>query len=145
MVCLQQLYREVLLMKHLTFVSASVLIFGTVCMVSATSPTPTTHSSQGGTNQPKTFSQAAPKPNLHQINTRLRAQWKLIQQGVKSGKVTKDQASALRSDLKSVRQQEVGFIKQDGKQDLTTDQVSQLSALLDKNSTTLGESSSTKN
>ena len=78
-------------------------------------------------------------PQMHQINLRLRAQWKLIQQGIKSGKITQAQAANLRTDLKSVRQQEMAFFKTNGNHTLTTDQESQLNQSLNKNSATLGE------
>src|ERR1039457_257383 len=76
-------------------------------------------------------------PQIHQINTRLRTQWKLIQQGVKSGKITQAQAANLRADLKSVRQQETVYFKQNGNHTLTADQENQLNQSLNKNSSTL--------
>ena len=94
------------------------------------------------------FVQAAPisaptpiitNPQVHQINIRLRTQWKLIQAGVKSGKIAQAQAATLKGDLKSVRQQETAFFKQNGNHTLTADQESQLNQSLNKNSATLGE------
>jgi hypothetical protein len=78
-------------------------------------------------------------PQTHQINLRLRNQWTLVQKGIKSGKFTKEQGASFRADLKSVREQEVGFFKQNKSHELTADQQSQLDASLDKNSSTLGE------
>jgi hypothetical protein len=78
-------------------------------------------------------------PQVHQINLRLHEQWKLIQAGVKAGKITQIQAATLREDLKSVRQQETAFFKQNGNRSLTTDQQSQLNQALNKNSAALGE------
>jgi hypothetical protein len=78
-------------------------------------------------------------PILRQINIRLRNQSIRIQRDLKSGKLTKDQAVSLRANLKSVRQQEISFFKQNGNHDLTTAQQGQINALLDKNSGALGE------
>jgi hypothetical protein len=88
---------------------------------------------------PTSSSAATTHPIVHQINTRLRTQWMLIAQGLKSGKLTKDQAASLRASLKSTRLQEVSFFKQNGNHDLTTAQQTQLNTLLDKNSGTLAE------
>ncbi len=82
---------------------------------------------------------AVTHPLTHQVNSRIRDQWMLIQQGLKSGKLTKEQATALRGSLKSVRVQEVSFFKQNGNHDLTSAQQSQLNGMLDKNSSELGE------
>jgi hypothetical protein len=57
----------------------------------------------------------------------------------KSGKITPQQADSLKASLKSVRQQEVTYLKQNSNHELTADQESQLNALLDKNSATIGE------
>ena len=76
---------------------------------------------------------------VHKIHTRLRTQWMLLQQGLKSGKLTKDQAVSIRDSFRSIRQQEVSFFRQNKNHDLTADQQSQLNAMLDKNSAILGE------
>ncbi len=78
-------------------------------------------------------------PQAHQINLRLRNQWMLVQQGLKSGKFTKAQATTYRASLKAVREQEVGFFKTNKSHELTTDQVSQLNTSLNENSSALGE------
>ena len=77
----------------------------------------------------------------HQFNLRLRNQWMLIMQGLKSGKLTKEQAASLRADLKNTRQQEIGFFKLNQNHTLTSVQQNQLNAALDKNSNLLGEPS----
>lgn len=89
-------------------------------------------------NQPAS-SAAAAHPITHQLNTRLRSQWMLVQQGLKSGKLTKEQANTLKTSLRSVRQQEVSFLKESGNHDLTSAQLTQLNTLLDKNSSAIGE------
>ncbi len=78
-------------------------------------------------------------PQAHQINLRLKNQWMLVQQGLKSGKFTKAQGASYRASLKAVREQEVGFFKLNKSHQLTTDQVSQLNTSLNQNSSTLGE------
>jgi hypothetical protein len=80
-----------------------------------------------------------PHPNLHQINLRIREQKKLIQTGLKSGKLTEQQAISMRNDLKSVRQQELVLFKETGNHELTTTQQSQFNQILDKHSAILGE------
>lgn len=88
---------------------------------------------------------SAAHPLVHQVNTRVRKQWLLIQQGLKNGKLTKDQATSLRTSLKSIRQQEVTFFRQNNKHELTSDQQNQLNSTLDKNSSTLGETTGSSN
>ena len=113
-------------MKISTLFAISVWLVGSVTFAS---PAPSSTSKTS----------VNPRPLVHQFNLRLRNQWVLIQQGLKSGKLTKDQAISLRGNLKSARQQEVGFFKLNKNHDLSTDQQGQLNALLDKNSSVLNE------
>ena|ERR1700722_14089066 len=75
----------------------------------------------------------SPHPLAHSVNLRLKTEWKEIQLGIKSGKISKSQGDSFRAQLKGVRQQETAFFKQNGKHEITTDQQTQLNALLDKN------------
>ncbi|GEM_PF-6360734 len=81
-------------------------------------------------------------PLVHQFNTRLKNQLMLIQAGLKSGKLTNDQAAALRTSLASARQQEIAFFQQNGSNNLTTAQQAKLNVLLNQNSATLNEPAS---
>lgn len=81
----------------------------------------------------------SPNPLVRQFNTRLKNQLMLIQAGLKSGKLTNNQAAALRASLVSARQQELAFFSQNGTHNLTAAQQSQLNALLNANSATLNE------
>jgi hypothetical protein len=95
--------------------------------------------SQAATTASTPVPYKSPNPQAHQINLRLRNQWMLVQQGLKSGKFTKAQGTTYRASLKAIREQEVGFFKQNKNHELTTDQVSQLNTALNQNSSTLGE------
>ncbi|HVZ79172.1 MAG TPA: hypothetical protein VHE12_00065 [bacterium] len=79
------------------------------------------------------------RPNVHQFDIRLRIQFRLVQKGLKTGKLTQEQADTLKSSLRSARQQENEMLQQDGHRDLTKDQMTQLNTLLDKNSRSIGE------
>lgn len=97
------------------------------------------------------FALAAPStpattpPLVHAINQRVKTQMQLTQSGVKSGKLTKDQARSVRVSVKSVRLQEFTFFKQNKSHTLTTDQINQLNQALDKNSVLLGETPTSSN
>ncbi len=82
---------------------------------------------------------AAKNPHLHQVNLRVRTQKFLVQKGLKAGKFDKQQALSIWASLKSVRQQELAFYKQNGTHELTSDQQAQLNQALDQNSALLGE------
>lgn len=98
--------------------------------------------SQAATTTSNPVPYKSPNPQAHQINLRLRNQWVLVQKGIKSGKFTKEQGATYRASLKAVREQEVGFFKQNKNHELTTDQVSQLNTTLNQNSSALGETPS---
>lgn len=108
----------------------------TLMMIAALSLIPMFPASAANQTAP---SAAVAHPVTHQVNTRLRSQWMLVQQCLKSGKLTKEQASTLKASLRSVRQQEVSFLKESGNHDLTSAQLTQLNSLLDKNSSAIGE------
>lgn len=127
-------------MKRLAlFTTVGSIILSTTLAFAAstTQPTPVTHPAISSMNKPAT----AADPGVHQINLRLRTQWSLIQKELHANKITPQQAITLRASLKAVRQQEVGFFKQNGSHTLTTAQLSQLNQALNANSSTLGETS----
>jgi hypothetical protein len=82
--------------------------------------------------QAATSSAVSPHPLAHSVNLRLKTEWKEIQLGVKSGKISKSQGDSLRAQLKGVRQQETAFFKQNNNHEITADQQTQLNASLDK-------------
>lgn len=114
-------------MKHLFLILVAVLLTSySVQVFAASQPTPTvkpviTHTPEA------------------QFRLRVMNQLKLITISVKTGKLTQKQAVDLRNSLKDAQQQEMGFIKSHADHKLTPDEQRQLKALLDKNSSALGE------
>ncbi len=78
-------------------------------------------------------------PRVHQIAERLMNQWRLTAVGVKSGKITQQQATEIRASLKTIHQQQVSDFKASSNHELTADQQNELNSELDKNSQVLGE------
>jgi Spy/CpxP family protein refolding chaperone len=71
-----------------------------------------------------------PHPNVHQTNITLKSEYQQVLLGEKDGKITTAQGDTLKADLKSVRTQEVAFIKENGNHELTSAQTAQLNATL---------------
>ncbi|HTA77365.1 MAG TPA: hypothetical protein VK791_09435 [bacterium] len=69
-----------------------------------------------------------------EVRERLRFQKQRIQQGFKSGVLSKDQATALMDKLKSIGDQVRADFNANGKKPLTDDQKTQINQLLDENS-----------
>lgn len=76
---------------------------------------------------------AAPQ-GKSEIRARFKLQKERIKQGLKSGVLSKDQATALMDKLKSIGDQARADFNQNGKKSLTADQKAQINQLLDKNS-----------
>ena len=76
---------------------------------------------------------AAPQ-DKSEIRGRFKLQRERIQQGLKSGVLSKDQAAGLMEKLKSITDQAKEFFLQNGKKPLTADQKAQINQLLDENS-----------
>jgi hypothetical protein len=110
-----------------------ILIFCSTGISIAATPTPVKGTA------PASRAVAASNPIKRQIHSRIRTQMKDIRVAVKSGKLTPDQAKTLKLALVSTRKQELLFLKQDGANDLTSDQQSQLNQMLNKNSSSIGE------
>lgn len=87
--------------------------------------------------------QSTPIPLTHAINVRLATQWKEIQTDLRNGKIRPQQAFALKTTLKKVRLQEITFFKQNNNHELTTDQQTQLNAILDQNEQAIKSASTT--
>lgn len=105
--------------------------------VSAGAPSP---SKAGSTTQnvstgptlnsaPKT---AAPGSNAQSVNARVMAQKKQIKKDLKSGKMTRAQAQAAWDSLKTIKKQELEFMRQNGQKEITDDQKNQLNTQLDQ-------------
>jgi hypothetical protein len=75
-----------------------------------------------------------PHPRIKEVHTRMHDQMLRIREGVKSGKLTKEQAQALIASLKAVRAQMQADFTTNGKKELTDDQLAQLNQMLDANS-----------
>ena len=73
---------------------------------------------------------AAPHPLIHEVHQRMRDISIRIREGVRTGKMTKDQAQALHQQLKQVQQQMTADFKANGKRELTPDQEQQLNQQL---------------
>jgi hypothetical protein len=76
---------------------------------------------------------AAPQEKS-EIRGRFKLQRERIKQGLKSGILSKDQATALMDKLKSIGDQARADFNQNGKKPLTADQKAQINQLLDENS-----------
>ncbi len=76
-------------------------------------------------------------PRFTEIHDRMKEQRARIEAGVKSGKLTQDEAKALREKVKAVGEQmrsDFQQNKQSGQKGLTDGQVQQLNQMLDENS-----------
>jgi hypothetical protein len=73
---------------------------------------------------------------------RLEKQRKRIMAGVKSGKLTKDEAKALHEKVKSIREELWADVKQNEKKELTEEQYQQLNQELNANSTAIKDDKS---
>ncbi len=118
-------------MKNLFFVLTLILLFSCASNAKAANQQTT------GTN-PSGMSGAI-NPPVNPTGIRIMNQWKLITTGLKSGKLTEQQAVILRDSLKSIHKQQSTFLRTNTNHQLTSDQQSQLDTLLDKNSQLLGE------
>ena len=67
---------------------------------------------------------------MDKIQIRLRQQNIQIARDVKAGKLTKDQAKTLKSQVEAIRKAEIADLKQNGTKNLTDDQVNQLNQQL---------------
>jgi len=79
----------------------------------------------------------ATHPLLHRINLRLMNQRRAVHTAIQQNKISATQKATFYANLRSAHQLEVGFIKQDNRQDLNSDQANQITALLDQNKQTL--------
>lgn len=70
------------------------------------------------------------KTPMDKLTTRIRQQNIQISRDLKAGKLTKDQAKALRDQVEAIRKQEIADLKQNGTKTLTDDQVNQLNQQL---------------
>ena len=109
-------------MKKLALLSMTLLFIGTVSLALAQTTMATADQ---------------PHPRIKEIHTRMHDQMLRIREGVKSGKLTKEQAEALLTNLKAVREQMKTDFTTNGKKELTDDQLAQLNQMLDANSKTI--------
>ncbi len=107
-------------MKKLALLSMMVLFMGTgsLALAQTTAPAAVDH----------------PHPRIKEVHARMHLQMQRIEAGVKSGKLTKDQADALIASLKAVKEQMEADFTTNGKRELTDDQLAQLNQMLDANS-----------
>lgn len=69
-------------------------------------------------------------PNVHQINFKIKSEWQQTELGEKEGKITSAQENTLKTSLKSVHEQEIAFVKENGNHELTSEQTTQLDSTL---------------
>lgn len=108
-------------MKHLSLTAVLALLMGTSSLALAQTTTaapPAVH----------------PHPRIAEVHTRMHDQMLRIRAGVKSGKITKEQAQALHAALEAVKTQMQADFTTNGKRELTDEQLAQLNQMLDANS-----------
>lgn len=119
-------------MKRLLPLVVSILLAGFTGLVFAQDNTATGDSTPVASSAP-----AVPEHPGKVIAERIKNQYKRIRAGVKSNKLTKDEAKDLRSKVDAVRAQlkaDATEDKQSGEKKITADQYSQLKQMLDDNS-----------
>jgi len=105
-------------MRKISFLAISIILAGMVSLAFAQTPVPT-------------IKAGVKNPAVLNVNMRMMQQMQAISKALHSGKITKEQAKAQRDQLRSIRKQQLDFMKLNGKKDLTADQVSQLNQSLD--------------
>jgi len=84
----------------------------------------------------KTSFPSRPNPllnsNMHGLNLQIRKQMVQIRKGLKSGKLTRDEAKAQMTQLKTIRQQELQYFHQNGQKEITSDQKNHLQQQLNQ-------------
>jgi hypothetical protein len=112
-------------MKRLLLATASLLFVSYASAVGAASqPTP-------GVNP--SVKASAIHPLLHQVNTEMKEQWKKVMADQKGGKLTVDQAKALRQKLSDIHKQVVTDFKANPNHELTAEQAAQINQQLQTN------------
>ncbi len=120
-------------MKRLILVAVAAIITMGVSLAQATTSAPTP--GPKAVSAPKAV--VTPNPALKNINIKMMEQMRDIAKAQHSGKITKDQAKGLRDKVKSIRKQQLDFMKANGKKAMTPDQESQINQALDENAMAL--------
>jgi len=124
-------------MNKILSLTSAFLFAGAAGMVLAQTTTPSAPAAPAApsaqTTPEKTWAKGE-HPRIKEIWERVRRQNERIMAGVKSGKLTKDEAEALHAKVKSIREEMQGDIQSNGKRELTEDQFKQLNQELDENS-----------
>jgi hypothetical protein len=108
-------------MKRSILLAVMALVLGIGSLASAQ----TTTTAPAGTH---------PHPRIAEVRARAKEQMLRIHEGVKSGKLTKEQAESLIANLKAVKAQIEADFTTNGKKELTDEQLAQLNQMLDANS-----------
>ncbi len=109
-------------MNRLIISAISVLLISYAASLCATTQ-PTPVANPGGKS-------LTPHPLLHQVNIEMKQQWQKIMIDQKNGKLTVDQAKALRQKLSDIRKQVATDFKGSATHELTADQSSQINQQL---------------
>jgi hypothetical protein len=116
------------LMKPFLFLAATLFI-GSAALAQDSTPVASNPTPQAGMN--------GEHPRFTEIHNRIMKQRARIEEGVKSGKLTADEAKTLRDQVKAVGEQmrsDFEQNKQSGHKGLTDEQVQQLNQMLDESS-----------
>jgi uncharacterized protein with FMN-binding domain len=127
-------------MKRLfAFTTSLVLVSGGLAFAQnkPVGPTPTIYTVKPTLHGVSNGKASSTSPNMHSVNLQVRAQIQQIQKDLKSGKLTKDSAKDAFSKLKAIRQQELIFFRENGQKEITDDQKSQLTTLLNNNANSI--------
>ena len=100
-------------------------------------PTPTIQGQARTTNQRSFSTASSQSSNTHAVSLLLRKQMRRVQLDRKSGKLSAAQAQAMKEKLRTIRQKELGFFRQNGKKQITDDQKNQLITQLNGNESAL--------
>jgi small-conductance mechanosensitive channel len=115
-------------MKKVMSLTSALLFVGSVGIALAQADTSTPAAS---TATPAQAKGRASHPLVNDIRARIEAQNERIQAGVKDKKLTKDQAAAIHTKIKVVREELQSDLKANGTRELTADQNSILNQELD--------------
>ena len=103
-------------------------------LTSSTKPVPAGPAVNSPLNSPLTapvIASGKPMSPIHLLSQKAWHQMIQIQRNVKAGKLSKAQGKSLQGQVKTVRQQESTYLKQNGDRELTTSQFTELNGQLD--------------
>jgi hypothetical protein len=121
-------------MKRLLSFAVSLLLMGSTGLVLAQDAAPATTDSPAANAPAAQGAKKGGHPRIKEVRARIQDQYKRVHEGIKAKKITKDEAKDLKAKIDAVRGQMKADIQQNGKKELTEDQLNQLNQMLDDNS-----------